>query len=82
MSSFMALPRFYCIVPISMERMGFNPYACEHIIADFDAGFIPIGVNGGSDDQAGTRGGAGDQVDNDLVTDQGATAPVLGNKTE
>ena len=49
---------------------------------DFDAGRIRIGVDLGTDLEAGFGGGGGDQLDNDLMADERFAAPVLGDERE
>ena len=48
-------------------------------ILDLDSGRVLIGVERSAHTQALRGGGAGDQVDDDLVAFERASAPVAGN---
>lgn len=51
-------------------------------VGDIDDGGIQAGVQFGPDLQAGGGARVSDQLDDDLVADQGPPAPVLGNMGE
>ena len=51
-------------------------------ILDLDSGRVLIGVERSAHTQALRGGGAGDQVDDDLVAFERASAPVAGDVTE
>ena len=62
--------------------MGRQAKLFQLLVAHFDFGVVPVGVQGGLDGQTRLCGGAGNQVDNRLMADQGGSAPVLSNETE
>jgi hypothetical protein len=65
-----------------MKVMGFQSQTGQLFVADFDFGFIMIRVQRGFDDQTTASRGAGDQIDDGLMTHQGAASPVLCDETE
>src|SRR6476660_1471231 len=70
------------VVPVAVEFMALEIDAGEVGGGDFDAGRIRIGVDLGTDLEAGFGGGGGDQLDNDLMADERFAAPVLGDERE
>jgi hypothetical protein len=50
--------------------------------ADLDAARVEVGVGLGVDGESGTSGGGADQVDDDLVAGQWASAPVARDRRE
>ncbi len=65
-----------------MESVRCQSESTQLFFGDLDGGFVPVGVQGCLDDQAGLCGRAGDQLDNGLMAQQGASAPILGNEAE
>lgn len=61
-----------------MEIGPFKIDRSQLLVADLDPSGVMAVVQLSMDLQAGTRRCAGDQVDDDFVTHQGPTAPVLG----
>jgi hypothetical protein len=55
---------------------------CQFCVGDLNPGGITPSVQFRLDFQTGLRGGVGDQLDYDFVTDQRPTSPVLGNVVE
>ena len=70
------------VVPVAVEFMALEIDAGEVGGGDFDAGRIRIGVDLGTDLEAGFGGGGGDQLDDDLMADERFAAPVLGDERE
>jgi len=64
------------VVPIAVEACGLDVESAELGLGDLDADGIGPVVELGLDRQAGVGGGVRDEVDDDVVGEQGATAPV------
>ena len=54
----------------------------QFLVRDLDVGVVMVGVQGRFDNQAGARGGAGDQVDDGLMAHQRTATPVMGDEAE
>src|SRR5438093_2713716 len=70
------------VVPVTMELCWLYSHVFEFSARDLHPGGIALLVQAGSDLQPGLRGGAPDQLDDHLVTDQRLPAPVLGDVAE
>src|SRR6266850_2490778 len=70
------------VVPIAVKLGVLEIQRIEFRIGYFDPGWIFSRVQLGANAQTGTGFRVRDQVNNDLVTDQRAGAPVLGDVAE
>jgi hypothetical protein len=70
------------VVPIAVEFMTVNVDGVHLGISDFDAGGVGVGIDLALDLQAGICGGRRDQLNDGLVADQRAPAPVLRDEGE
>ena len=52
------------------------------LIGHFESRLVDVGIDFAFDGQSCLRGGGSDQVDDDLMTDQRLTAPVLADERE
>ena len=52
------------------------------LVRDFDPLRVGVFINGSFDAQAVSRGGAANQIDDDLPADQGTAAPIGGDVAE
>ena len=78
----LSLSRFHNVVPFAVKIGRRNSYGGHLCVADFQACFVHIGVQGRLDSQAGGRCCACDQLDNRLATQQPLAPPVAGDVTE
>src|SRR5277367_5001015 len=70
------------VVPIAVEFMTMNVDGVHLGISDFDAGGVGVGIDLALDLQAGICGRGRDQLNDGLVADQRAPAPVLRDEGE
>ena len=56
--------------------------AREVLVGDLDREVVGVGVECGFHEEAGARGGRGDQIDDGLMADQRLAAPVLRDETK
>src|SRR5947209_15510636 len=64
------------IVPLPMKVMRVQVHSRQLLVLDLHVGSITPRVQFGPDTQPLLRGGRPDQIDDDLVTDQGPTPPI------
>ena len=65
-----------------MEFCGGDAEVFEFFIADCDSGFVLSLIQRGANGESLLRGGVGDQVYDDFVTGERASAPIFGNEAE
>src|SRR6266487_2992296 len=65
-----------------MKSRGMEVEALKLTLGDLDAGRVGALVELGLDCQTSLRGGVGDEVDDDVVGDEGSAAPVASNVAE
>ena len=65
-----------------MEGIAFNVECCDLLIGDLETGRVEIGVNLSAHFQAGLGTGGGNEIHDDLMTDQGFPTPVLADEGE
>src|SRR3954463_3631535 len=70
------------VVPVAVKRGGLKIEGGHLGIGHPDALRVGAAVEAALDGEAGAGGGAGDQLDNHLVGEQGLAAPVLGDEGE
>ena len=70
------------IVPLAMKVRPFQVDGSQFGVADLDAGRITSGVKFGFDRETLVGRGGGDQIDDDLVTEERSPAPILRDMTE
>ncbi len=68
------------IVPFTMELIAMKIEGSHFLSGDFDSGRIGTGVQLAANLQTVFGCGGGNQLDNDLVTDERFPAPVLTDK--
>jgi len=72
----------YGVVPLRMERIIFDIERFDLLVGDLFAFLVLSGVDVAGDSEARACGGCGNELDDDLVRDQGLAAPVLGDEGE
>ena len=65
------------VVPFAMEGIALDVEGSHFGVADRNALGIAAAVEVASDGEAGVGGGGADQLDDDLMADEGLAAPVL-----
>ena len=70
------------VVPIAVKACGFDVEGTELGLGELDAERIGPFVECGFDGQAGLGGCVRDEVDDDVVGEQGTTSPVLRDVAE
>src|SRR5215831_12412052 len=70
------------IVPIAVKGISPEPKFCHLFVGDFDAGWITVWIETTLHGQARFGGRGGNQVDYDLMADQGLAPPILTDERE
>src|SRR5579871_2577724 len=65
-----------------MKMMWLQFDVCQFSVGDFDAGWIATCVQFGLDSEAGLGRGGSNQIDDDVMANQGPTTPILGDVTK
>src|SRR5215469_10770041 len=70
------------VIPVAVERGGFELHGGQFGICDLDPGWVGTRVQSRLDLQSSTRGGVADEVDDHLQADEWPAAPVLRDVAE
>jgi len=72
----------YCVIPVAVKVVWLESECCQFRVGDLYASRIRSTIKFGSDLQACPCRCVGDQIEDDFVTDQWSTSPILGNVRE